>query len=94
MEHTRVHNNTKEKFGQNSRSLMKNMKKLTSAGQLVEKGNTHEIGMDLLSEVRLRKTEAAKLEKEKSRKKLESKFEFMDKYVKIKNKYIEQDETK
>ena len=35
LENTRARNNTKSEFGKNSKSLIKHMKKLTSAGQLV-----------------------------------------------------------
>ena len=58
-------NMTKVTIGENSKVLIKNMKKLKSAGELVRVGNTHEIGMDLLCEVCLRK---ADLDMEKERK--------------------------
>ena len=65
-------------------NLIKNMKKLNSVGELVRVGNTHEIGMDHLCEICLRK---AKLDKElelKCVKKLKAKFAILKAYIELK----------
>ena len=60
------------------------MKKLTSAGQLVRVVNTHEIGLNLLEEIKLRKQEMDKNDMEKARKKQAQRFEVIDRYVNMK----------
>lgn len=94
LERARSRNNAKAVFGQNTKSLLKDMKKLTSAGQLVRVAHTHELGMDLLTEVRLRKAENERIEFGKFKRKRELRFEVMDRYLKLKSDKSEKDERK
>ena len=63
------------------------MKKLSSAGELVRICNTHEIGMDLLVEICLRKAEAEKEEELKRMKKqLQQRYDVLKLYAIMKGK--------
>ena len=84
LQRARARNNAKAKIGANSKLLIKKMKKLTSAGQLVRVANTHEIGLSLLEEIKLRKGEMEKIDMEVAKKKQAQKFETMDRYVNLK----------
>ena len=84
LQQARARNNAKAKIGANSKLLIKKMKKLTSAGQLVRVANTHEIGLSLLEEIKLRKGEMEKIDMEVAKKKQAQKFETMDRYVNLK----------
>ena len=74
------------KVGGNVKDLLKHMKKLNSAGELVRICNTHEIGMDLLCEVCLRKAEMEKEESIKHVKKSKQKYKVIKAYVMMKSK--------
>ena len=92
LQRARARNNAKAKFGTNTRMLIKNMKKLTSAGQLVRVANTHEIGLCLLEEIKLRKRAMDSIQMEKQMKKRDQRFEAMDRYINMKE--VKNDESK
>ena len=92
LQRARARNHAKAKFGTNSKALIKKMKKLSSAGQLVRVAHTHEIGMDLLIEIKLRKSETDKALNEKLKKKQQHRFDCIDRYVSMKEG--KKDETK
>ena len=71
LQRARARNHAKAKFETNSKALIKKMKKLPSTGQFVRVAHTHEIGMDLLIEIKLRKSESDQALKEKLKKKQE-----------------------
>ena len=48
-------NNEKAVFVTNTKILLKQVKKLMSAGELVKVTNTHELGINLLTEIRTQK---------------------------------------
>ena len=50
IERARSRNKAKRKLGESNKEMMKAIKKLNAAGQLIMKGNTHEIGESLLHE--------------------------------------------
>ena len=60
---------------------MKQVKKLTSAGELVKVTNTHELGIDLLTEIRRRKAELDVIEN--ARKKNLQQVEIIKDYIKV-----------
>ena len=57
-------------FGKNTKNLLKQVKKLTSAGELVKVANTH----NLLTELRHKKAEVAAIAEEKMNKKLKENY--------------------
>ena len=60
------------------------MKKLNSAEELVRIFNTHEIGMDLLTEVRLHKAELDNENELKHMEKLKQRYDILNAYVVMK----------
>ena len=59
------------------------MKKLTSVGELVKVMNTHELGIDLLTEVRRRKLEMDAIKYAKAMKKKQEHYNLVNEYVKL-----------
>ena len=51
VEKVRARNKYRDNIGNNTKEFLKQVKKLTSAGELIKVANTHEIGLDLLTEV-------------------------------------------
>ena len=80
------------KFGQNTKSLLKQVKKLILAGEAIKVSNIHELDIDLLTEIKRRKAELDVIENEKARKKKLQQVEIIDKYIKLVCKKA--DETK
>ena len=72
LESARARNHFKKEMGVSSRSLMKQVKRLTSAGELVRIANTHTIGVNILDELKARKEEMATAEQQKAQKKMET----------------------
>ena len=81
VEKARARNKYRANIGNNTKELLKQVKKLTSAGELVKVANTHEIGLDLLTEVRRRKAEVDAAMMEKSLKKMKERYEVLKEYV-------------
>ena len=54
LEKARARNRSKRKKGESTKALLRKLKKLNSAGQLVRIAETHEIGIDLLDEINRR----------------------------------------
>ena len=67
-------NMAKVKIGENTKVLIDNMKTLIGAGELVQVENTHQIDMDFLSEVCLKKSDLDMEEEKKHMKKIENKI--------------------
>ena len=63
--------------------MLKQLKKLTLDGELAKVTNTHELGIDLLTEVRRRKAELDFIENEKRLKWKQQQFEIINEYVKL-----------
>ena len=81
VEKARARNKYRANIGSNTKELLKQIKKLTSAGELVKVANTHEIGEDLLTEVRRRKVEVDAEMMEKARKKMRERREQLEEYI-------------
>lgn len=79
LEKARARNLAKSKIGGNIKDLLKHMKKLNtcSTGELERICHTHEIGMDLLTEVCLCKAELKNEEKLKCTKKLKQRYDIL-----------------
>ena len=85
IEKARARNNEKAVFGTNTKTLLKQVKKLTSAGELVKVANTHELGIDLLTEIRNRKNDLEAAANEKMMKKKQKRLDVINEYIKLSN---------
>ena len=74
----RARNNEKAIFGTNTKAL-----KLTLAGELVKVANTHEFGVDLLSEMRRRKEDMEQIAIAKEMKRKKKRVNVINKYKKL-----------
>ena len=83
LENARSRNLHRSKCGTNTKELLKQVKKLTSAGEIVKVGNTHELGIDLLEEVRRRKAEQDLVTETKLLKKQQERHEKIHEYVEL-----------
>ena len=79
----RARNNLKREMGVSSKSLMKQVKRLTSAGEIVRVANTHEIGISILEELLLRKEDLETAAFKKEQKKLDSHLKNIGELVKL-----------
>ena len=62
---------------------MKQVNKLTLAGELVKVANTHELGVDFLTEIRRRKADLGEITIAKEMKKKQKCFDIIDDYNKL-----------
>ena len=85
IEKARARNSERAVFGTNTKELLKSVKKLTSAGELVKVANTHELGLDLLTEIRRRQKEVETVANEKLTKKKQKRFDTIDDFVTLLN---------
>lgn len=85
VEKARACNKYRAECGSNTKELLKQVKKLTSAGKLVKVANTHEIGIDLLTEVRRRKALIEAEMEEKAAKKIKERRDLLLEYVTLLN---------
>ena len=83
VEEVRARNHIKKQEGASSKNLLKQVKRLTSAGELVRVAITHEIGMDILTELTLRKTEMEHKQQQKEQKKLETHIKHVGDLLKL-----------
>ena len=83
IERARARNHIKKQQGISSIHLIKQMKRLSSAGELVRVANTHQIGMDILTELNVRKAETEKLQQEKYQKKIDTQRKQIGDLVKL-----------
>ena len=86
VERARARNKYRASCGNNTKELLKQVKKLTSAGELVKVANTHEIGIDLLTEVKRRKAEADAVMMERALKKMKERQDQLKEYIIVVNK--------
>ena len=84
LEKARARNLAKSKIGGNTKDLLKHMKELNSAGELVRICHTHKLRMDLLTEVRLRRAEIENEENLKRVKKQKQRYDILKAYVVMK----------
>ena len=83
IEKAQARSNKKAVFGTNTKTLLKQVKKLMSAGELVKVAHTHKLGMDLLTEIRNRKNELEALANEKMLKKKQKQLDVIKHYMKL-----------
>ena len=83
IENARARNHIKKQEGFCSKNLIKQMKRLSSAGELVRIANTHEIGIYILAELRMRKTEMEKVQQQKDQKKIDNHLKQVADLVKL-----------
>ena len=69
LERARARTNQRAKFGENTKAMLKNMERLSAVGELVRVAMTHEVGIDLLSEMRMRRAEEKEAKDAKEQKK-------------------------
>ena len=81
IERARAQNKYCASYWTNNMELLKQVKKLTSARELVKVANTHEIGINLLTEVRHCKAEADAEMVEKAMKKMKELQEKLHEYI-------------
>ena len=81
VELARARNKYRAACGTNTKELIKQVKKVTSAGELVKVANTHEIGINLLTEVRRHKAIVEAEMAEEALKKMEEQRELLHDYV-------------
>ena len=81
VEKVRARNKYRDNIGNNTKEFLKQVKKLTSAGELIKVANTHEIGLDLLTEVWCCKAEADAAMMEKTMKRMQERFKVLKEYV-------------
>ena len=91
LERARARNNQRAKFGENTKAMLKNMKWLSAAGEVVRVAMTHEVGIDLLSEMRMRRAEDKEDKDAKEQKRKELKIAKIESFVKLKE--TKQDES-
>ena len=85
VEKARARNNENVTFGINTKALLKQIKKLTSASELVKVANTHKLGLDLLTEICLRKHELEVANNEKLIERKEKRLETIKAYSNLIN---------
>ena len=76
-------NNEKAVFGINSKILLKQVKKFKLAGELVQVVNTHELGIDLLTEIRTHKNELGAAANENILKKKQKQLDTINDYRRL-----------
>ena len=86
IERARARNHIKKQAGANTKTLMKQIKRLTSAGELVRVANTHEIGKTILEEVMSRRQDMQAREEEKKQKKLHTHLKNVGELVRLREK--------